>query len=52
MAGTISYVDIGALQRKEGGSPTAGTSYVDIGAAQRQEASSGPPTRYILIRPA
>ena len=41
MAGTTSYVDIGATQRKEGGSGTAKTSYVDIGAAQRQEAASG-----------
>jgi hypothetical protein len=34
---TLSYVDIGAIQRKEGGSPAPNTSYVDIGAAQRQE---------------
>ncbi len=32
-----SYVDIGALQRKEGGSGTSKTSYVDIGALQREE---------------
>lgn len=38
--GFTSYVDIGALQRQEGGGGTAQTSYVDIGAAQRQEASA------------
>src|SRR5262245_19390133 len=37
---TRSYRDIGALQRKESGSPTARTSYVDVGAAQRQEAAA------------
>jgi hypothetical protein len=37
---TQSYVDIGAVQRKEGGSPTVLVSYVDIGAAQRQEAAA------------
>jgi hypothetical protein len=34
---TISYKDIGAVQRKEGGSGSVNTSYKDIGAAQRQE---------------
>ena len=40
--GAISYVDIGAIQRREAadGSPTARTSYVDIGAVQRQEAAA------------
>ena len=41
---TISYVDIGAVQRRSpsAGSPVAKTSYVDIGAAQVQEvAASG-----------
>lgn len=33
-----SYVDIGAVQRRESGTPTADRSYVDIGALQRQEA--------------
>lgn len=34
---TQSYVDIGAVQRIESGSPTAATSYEDVGAVQRQE---------------
>lgn len=35
--GTTSYVDIGAIQRKEGSGEVPSTSYVDIGAAQRVE---------------
>ncbi len=34
---TISYVDMGAIQRKEGGGDASSTSYLDIGAVQRQE---------------
>jgi hypothetical protein len=36
---TSSYVDIGAIQRPESGSPAVDNSYVDIGAVQRQESS-------------
>lgn len=35
-----SYVDIGAVQRRESGSSVARHSYVDIGALQRQEAAA------------
>ena len=49
---TQSYVDIGAVQRREpaDGSPAANTSYRDIGAVQRQEAAAaagGPFPHYI-----
>jgi hypothetical protein len=37
MAASISYVDLGAVQRIESGSETAKTDYVDIGAVQRLE---------------
>jgi hypothetical protein len=36
---TTSTVDIGAVQRKESGSPAPNTSYVDIGASQRSGAA-------------
>ena len=40
MAANTSYVDIGAIQRREAadGSPAANTSYADQGAIQREEA--------------
>ncbi len=44
---TIGYLDIGAVQRKESGSPTANTGYLDLGAVQRQETAAG--KRFILI---
>jgi hypothetical protein len=37
---TQSFVDLGAVQRIESGSPTAGADYVDIGAAQREEVAA------------
>lgn len=40
MAGTISYLDRGAVQRVESGSATIHVSYLDRGAAQRQESSA------------
>jgi hypothetical protein len=36
---TRGYLDIGAVQRKEGGSGTSHVGYLDIGAVQREEAS-------------
>ena len=39
MAVNTAYVDLGGLQRKEGGSGTAQTSYTDLGGLQRQEVS-------------
>jgi hypothetical protein len=39
MATTTSYVDLGAVQRIETGSETAGADYVDLGAAQRPQGS-------------
>ena len=43
---TLTKVDIGALQRKEGGNPDPNTSYVDIGESQRAEPTG---KRFILI---
>lgn len=43
---TQSYVDIGAMQRIESGSPTASISYVDLGGVQRQESSAAGPTNW------
>lgn len=43
---------MGAVQRQEGGSGTAGLSYVDMGAAQRQEvaaAATGQGDSYTII---
>lgn len=39
MATTTGYLDLGAVQRIESGSPTAKTGYIDLGAGQRQEAA-------------
>lgn len=43
MAANTSYIDIGAIQRREavGGAPAANTSYVDLGAIQREEEEAG-----------
>lgn len=37
---TTSARDLGAVQRKESGTPTAATSYVDLGASQRVAATA------------
>jgi len=34
----IGYIDIGALQHKDGGGDAANTGYIDIGALQHDEA--------------
>lgn len=48
---TTSYVDLGAMQRIESGSPTAKTSYVDLGGVQRQETAAAAATgeEYVSI---
>jgi hypothetical protein len=46
---TTSTVDIGAVQRKESGSPAPNTSYVDIGASQRS-GTTPPPAAYCYRR--
>lgn len=38
----IGYLDIGAIQRQEGGGGSANTGYLDIGAVQREEAVTPP----------
>jgi hypothetical protein len=42
MADTLTYIDLGAVQRPESGSSGgANYTYIDLGAAQRQEAAAG-----------
>lgn len=39
MAGT-QYLDLGAIQKKDGGSGTKGAQYLDLGALQKQAAAA------------